>query len=416
MVKNMILRCSGCNREYPFGTYSCKCNAGVLLAEYKFKKVKSVVEIEDHSKPGIWRFSNVLPDVKECFSFNEGGTPCIKSQKIGPKNNILLYIKDEGRNPTGSFKDRAATVLVSTEKELGHRDITTASSGNAAGSLSLYSTLTNMSLYIFMYQPTEGKFLHTVSFGHKIFLVDSTKESDAHQMAEDASKKFGWSWLTTMSSANPFNIEGYKTIAYEIVRDIGLPDVVIIPMGSGTLVLGIWKGFNELIQMGIISKLPRLIGIQSEQVNPIEQAYQRGETTVRPVTPGKTMATGVVVDNPGIAGSVALNAIIETGGLVISVSEENILNSFKLLPKEEGIFAEPTGALSVAGLKSCLDKKIVLEGQKVVCINSASGFKDLSAFKKVKRSGFQVKNVPPNLDLVEDFLNKQKEKDDSYIV
>lgn len=412
MVKNMILRCSGCGREYSFGTYSCQCNAGVLLAEYKLKKVKSVDDIENTAKPGIWRFSNVLPDVKDYFSFDEGETPCIKSQKIGPQNNILLYIKDEGRNPTGSFKDRAATVLVSTEKELGHSDSTTASSGNAAGSLSLYSTLANMNLYIFMYQPTEGKFLHTTSFGHKVFLVDSLLTSDAHQMAEEASKKFGWSWLTTMSSANPFNIEGYKTISFEIVRDISLPDVVIMPIGSGTLVLGIWKGFKELLQMGIISKLPCLIGIQSAQINPIEQAYQKGEITVRAVTPGKTIASGVVVDNPGIAGSVALNAIRESGGFVISVSEERILDAFKLLPKEEGIFAEPTGALSVAGLKSCLEKKIVSEGQKVVCINSASGFKDLSAFKKGR---FQVKNITPDLDLVEEILNNQNGKDDSYI-
>jgi threonine synthase len=413
MVKNLMLRCSGCGKQYSFGTYSCECNTGVLLAEYNFKHIQSINEIEDPSKSGIWRFSKVLPDVKDYFSFNEGGTPCIKSQKIGPQNNILLYIKDEGRNPTGSFRDRAATVLVSTEKELGHSSSTTASSGNAAGSLSLYSTLANMNLYIFMYQPTEGKFLHTLSFGHKLFLVDSPIESDAHRMAEEASRKFGWSLLTTMSSANPFNIEGYKTISYEIIRDIGLPDVVIIPMGSGTLVLGIWKGFKEIYKMGIISKIPCLIGIQSEQINPIEQAYQRGETTIRAVTPGKTIASGVVVDNPGIAGTVALKAIRETEGFVISISEERILDAFELLPKEEGIFAEPTGALSIAGLKFCLEEKVVSEGQKVVCINSASGFKDLNAFKKIKQTKFQVKNIPPNLDSVEEILNANNSKKDN---
>lgn len=249
--------------------------------------------------------------------------------------------------------------------------------------LSLYSTLAGMNLYVFMYQPTEGKFLHTLSFGHKIFLVESPTASDLFKVTEESSKKFSWSWLTTMSSANPFNIEGFKTISYEIIRDVGFPDVVVVPMGSGTLLLGIWKGFKELFQMNLIPELPHLVGVQSEQVNPIERAYKHGDTKIKAVIPGKTIATGVPVDNPGIAGAVALRAIKETKGFVISVSEERILDAFKLLPMEECIFAEPTGALSVAGFKFALEKGLISSSQKVVCINSASGFKDLNAFKNL---------------------------------
>ncbi len=257
-----------------------------------------------------------------------------------------------------------------------------------------------MNLTIFMYQPTEGKFLHTQSFGHKIYLIDSPIESDAHRMAEEASKKFGWALLTTMSSANPFNIEGYKTISFEIIRDIGLPDVVVVPMGSGTLVLGICKGFKELFKMGIISKLPWVAGIQSLEINPIDRAYQRGESKIEAIVPGKTMATGVVVDNPGIAGEVALKGILETGGFVVSVPEENILESFKLLPLEEGIFAEPTGALSFAGLKLAMEKGLVKSGEKVVCIDSATGFKDLKAFKRLEVNESQVRTIKPSLEYV----------------
>jgi len=405
MNKNMLLRCSECGREYPFGTYSCKCNSGVLLAEYNFKKIKSINELEDLSKNGIWRFSKVLPPVKEYFSFGEGGTPCIRSRVLGPKNNILLYFKDEGQNPTGSFKDRAATVLVSTERELGHFSATTVSSGNASGALSLYSTLSEINLYIFMYQPPEGKLLHTSSFGHKIFLVESSVESDAIKMAEESSREFGWAWLTTMSSANPFNIEGYKTISYEVFRDIGLPDFIFIPMGSGTLALGIWKGFKELFQMGLIPELPHLVGVQSEQVNPIDRAYQSGDTKIKSVIPGKTIATGVVTDNPGTAGTAALRAIRETKGFTISVSEERIINTFKLLPREEGIFAEPTGALSVAGLILAYEKGLISEGKKIVCINSASGFKDLDAFKRLGYAENQVSSILPDIKLVKKILN-----------
>jgi len=409
MNKNILLRCSGCGRSYSFGTYSCKCNSGVLLAEYNLKHVKSINELEDPSKPGIWRFSKVLPAVKEYFSFNEGGTPCIKSRLLGPKNDILLYFKDEGRNPTGSFKDRAATVLVSTEKELGHFSATTVSSGNASGALSLYSTIAGMNLYTFMYQPTESKFYHALSFGHKIFLIKSPASSDVKKIAEESSKEFGWPSITTISSANPFNVEGYKTISYEIVRDMGFPDVVVTPMGSGTLALGLWKGFKELCEMGVISKLPCLVGIQPEQVNPIERAYQRGDTKIEAVIPGKTMATGTVVNDPGISGMAALRAIKETKGFIISVSEERILDAFKFLPKEEGIFAEPTGALSVAGFKYALEKGLIQRNQKVVCINSASGFKDLNAFKKLGQSKTQVASIPPSIESVEKILKAWNE-------
>jgi len=207
-----------------------------------------------------------------------------------------------------------------------------------------------------------------------------------------------------MSSANPFNIEGYKIISYEIIRDVGFPHVVITPMGSGTLALGIWKGFKELFQMNLIPELPHLVGVQSEQVNPIERAYKHGDTKIKAVIPGKTIATGVPVDNPGIAGAVALRAIKETKGFIISVSEERILNAFKLLPREEGIFAEPTGALSVAGLKFALEKELISRGKKVVCIISASGFKDLNAFKKLGRSKTQIRSIPPDIKLVEKIL------------
>lgn len=405
MNKNIRLRCSECGKEYRFGAYSCKCNNGVLLAEYNLKPLKSMNELEDLSKSGIWRFSKVLPPVKKYFSFGEGQTPCIKSRILGPKNNILLYFKDEGQNPTGSFKDRAATVLVSTERELNHFFGTTISSGNASGALSLYSTLAGIKLYIFMYQPPEGKFLHTSSFGHKIFLVESPLESDAIRMAEDSSREFGWAWLTTMSSANPFNVEGYKTISYEIFRDIGLPGFVFIPMGSGTLALGIWKGFKELLQMSLIPEMPHLVGVQAERVNPIDRAYQKGEMKVKSVIPGRTVATGVVTDNPGIAGTAALRAIRDTRGFTISVPEEKIIDTFKLLPREEGIFAEPTGALSIAGLTLACERGLVPEGRKAVCINTASGFKDLDAFKRLGYAGDQVSSILPDIKLVKEILN-----------
>jgi len=398
--QNFVLRCSGCGREYPFGTYTCENFDGVLLAEFEVGKARSVGEIEDPSNQGIWRFSKVLPNVHSRISFAEGWTPCVHSRVLGPKMDLSMYIKDEGRNPTGSFKDRAGSLLVSTERELGHTSCATASSGNAAGALALYSRLAEIQLYVFMYQPTPEKLLHTLSFGHKIFLVDTPVESDVHRLTELACRRFGWSWLTTMSSANPFNVEGYKTIAYEIVQDVGLPDIVALPVGSGTLALGVWKGFKELHVMGVIPELPRLVGVQAEQIKPVVLAFERGDADVQAITPGKTAATGVVVDNPGAAGAAALQAVRESEGHMVAVPEEKILAVWSSLPSQEGIFSEPTGSLSIAGVVIAREAGVIKAGEKVVCVNSANGFKDIGLFKTIKQRGSQMVRIPPDIEAV----------------
>jgi len=398
--QNSVLRCTGCGREYPFGTYTCEKHDGVLLAEYDLGKARSVSEIETPSQQGIWWFSEALPNVADPVSLAEGGTPCLCSINLGSRLGLTLYIKDEGRNPTGSFKDRAATLLISTERALGHSSCATASSGNAAGALALYARLGGMHLHVFMYQPTREKLLHTSSFSPSIYLINTPVESDVHRLTEEACAQFGWASLTTMSSANPFNIEGYKTISYEIVRDVGLPDIVVLPIGSGTLGLGVWKGFKELYEMGITGALPRLVGVQPENVAPIVEAYERGETDVHPVTPKKTVATGTVVDNPGIAGTVTLQAVRESGGWMIGVSEDKILEAWSLLPTEEGVFAEPTGALSVAGMMLAREYGKIKAGETVVCLNSASGFKDLSLFEAKASDSTQVFHLLPNLEAI----------------
>jgi len=153
-----------------------------------------------------------------------------------------------------------------------------------------------------------------------------------------------------------------------------------------------------------VEKNTHLVGVQSEQVNPIDRAYQSGDTEIKSVVPRKTIATGVVTDNPGAAGTAALQAIIETKGFTISVSEERIIDIYKLLPREEGIFAEPTGALSVAGLMFAYEKGLISEDKKIVCINSASGFKDLNALKKLGQYKNQVSSIRPDIKLVKKVL------------
>jgi threonine synthase len=255
-----------------------------------------------------------------------------------------------------------------------------------------------------MYKPTREKLLHTMSFGPTVYLVDTAIESDVHRLTDEACARFGWAHLTTMASANPFNVEGYKTISYEIVRDTGLPDVVAIPIGSGTLGLGIWKGFRELLAIGIIPSLPRLIGVQPSNVAPIVEAYKRGDAEVSAVAPNPTAASGAVVDNPGISGTALLAAVRESGGCMIGVSEEDILSTWAELPQQDGLFAEPTGALSIAGMVRAREGELIKAGELVVCINSASGFKDIGLFERQALDG--VLHVAPSIDALAELVQK----------
>ena len=401
-----VLQCNHCGETVAAGARTCPNDDGVLFAKYRLPEVASIDALIDLSKPGIWKFSAVLPNVSEPISFEEGGTPLLRSRWLGPKLGIQLHIKDEGRNPSGSFKDRAASLLISMEKQSGGAASATATSGNAGGALALYAAIAKHPMYLFVFRPTREKLLHMKSFGATLFMIESDRESDMTRLTEEACAAFGWSSLTTMASANPFNVEGYKTIAYEIAHDIGVPDVMVAPMGSGTLMLGLSKGFGELHEMGLISRIPRLIGVQAEQVNPIARAFAAGSDVIQPVASSETIASGLVLDDPGICGAEALRAVRESEGAMVSVSEEDILAMTRHLPIEEGVFAEPSGAAAIAGVELARRDGIISAGEKVVCINSASRFKDLGADEVCKQDP-SIVHIEPSLDAVRAFLQRQ---------
>lgn len=401
------LSCTGCHRDFPFGTYTCPDGDGVLFAKYDTIAVNSLSEVLDERRPGIWRWAKVLPTIDQVVSFAEGNTPLLPSRSIGRQIGVDLWFKDEGRNPTGSFKDRAATLLLSTEKELQHDAITTATSGNAGGALALYSTLANMRAYIFMYRSSREKLAHTQSFGPTLFLVDVENEAAVAELTHEASREFGWSWLTTMAVANPFNVEGYKTVAYEIVERLGVPDVLVSPMTSGTLIIGMWKGFEEMRRMGLIEKHPRLIGVQASRVNPIARAFTAGLSVVEPVDAGETVATGLVLDSPGITGTEALRMIRSSKGCVISVEEDEIVETTRKLPVREGIYAEPSGATSVAGVIEACKCRYIKPGERVVCVVTGSGFKDTRVLESMDPVGGNIFRIRASLGAVREALAGQ---------
>lgn len=404
MINNqIILKCSKCHKELELGNYICPNKDGIIEVHYEYKKV-GVFDDLIMNKPGIWKFSKLLPKVENPLTLGEGNTPLIKSTKLGPSMNVELYYKNEGQNPTGSFKDRAAAVMLSIEKDLKHNAVTTVSSGNASGAIASYSAAADIQCYIFMVRVTQEKLINTSSYWPKIFFVE-VETAEAFSLAEEASKKFGWKMLTTTAYHNPFTIEGYKTIAFELFEQNGLPDVVISPMGSGSLILGIWKGFYELSGLGIIDSIPRIIGVQSEGCNPIFQAYQDNKEHIRPSISPKTIAGGINTNDPGICGEVALKRIRGTGGSVVQVSDDEILSILHKLPKEEGIFGGPTGVVSVAGVIKSINQGCIKKGEKVACLISESGFKDLGAYKSSLQDPIKIK---PDLADIEKFLNSNE--------
>jgi len=402
MNNNIMLKCSDCNCELEVGNYICPKKDGILEAHYGYKKVNSIDSIKDNM-PGIWKYSKLLPKVNKSITLGEGNTPLIESRKIGPELGINMFFKNEGQNPTGSFKDRAASVMLSIEKDLQHKAVITVSSGNASGAIACYSAAVDIQCYIFMCKLTHEKLINTSSYGPKIFILE-TEVGDAFKLAEESSLKFGWKMLTTTAYHNPFTIEGYKTISFEIFEQNGLPDVVVSPMGSGSLLLGIWKGFYELYTLGITNSMPRIIGTQAKGCNPIYQAYIQGKENITRVHSPFTIAGGIGTDNPGVTGKVALRKIRESNGAVVQISDDEILKILNILPNKEGIFGGPTGVVSIAGAVKALEEKHIQKGEKVVCVISESGFKDLGS---IERGIVKPSRVEPNLASIENSLNNE---------
>jgi len=403
MFENIFLKCSDCGKEYSIMQYICENRDGILEAQYDFPKIKSLSELKDENRPGIWKYKKLLPQIKNIVSLNEGNTPLIKSKKIGPELNIELYIKDEGRNPTNSFKDRAGSAMLSIEKELKHDSVTTSSSGNASAAIACYSAIAEMNCHIFMCNPTQEKLVSTQSFNPEIYRVNA-EIGRVISLIESISLKYGWNILNTAAFYNPFAVEGYKTIAYELYEQYKVPDVVISPIGSGTLLIAIWKGFKELKDLGLINKIPRLIGVQSEGCNPVVQAFKKNQVEVESVKESTTIAGGIGLSDPGIDGKVTLRKIRETQGQMVEITDEDILNMLYSLPAKEGIFGGPTGVASIAALKKAKEIGAIKENEHVVCILTESGFKDLGLFgKKLKK----VDMIEPTLEYLDKYLNSK---------
>lgn len=345
-------------------------------------------------KNGVWKYFELLPLMsrKNIVSLGEGGTPLIPARNLAKELKMKhLYLKDETRNPTSSFKDRPMSVGVSKAVEFGARAVVCASSGNAAIALSAYAAKAGISCHAFVPAGApKSKVAQLLMHGaHVVQPREGGVGDPTYKLMQESWKKFGWHPIPSGGAFNPYQPEGSKTISYEVCEQLDwqAPDWVIVPTGAGTLLSGNAKGYFEFEQMDLIKEVPRLVAIQAKGCAPIVRAYKEGTPPYEiPAWPNpKTVAGGLVDPYPWDADT-AIPAIKRSNGTAEAVTDAEILEAVKVLARSEGIFAEPSGAAGLAGLKRLLDKGIISGSDVVVVEVTGGGLKDVdTAMKMVEK-------------------------------
>lgn len=404
MDKFVGYTCSICGHHYAPEeiTYTCPIDGGnldVLLDYDAIRKKYQPADLTSRSNPSIWRYLPLLPVSAPAGEATPlhlvGGTPVYALPRLAEKLGIKhLWLKDESRNPTASFKDRASAVVVTRARELGAEIVVTASTGNAGAALAGMAAAVGQKAIIFAPKSApQAKVAQLLVFGAKVILVDGSYD-DAFDLTVKAAQEFGWYCRNT--GYNPFTAEGKKTAAFEIwefmqnqmgtgmrvtstASTISVKEqrlTIFVSVGDGNIISGIHKGFKDLHALGWIGRMPRIVGVQAEGSAAIAKAFYAGTETIQPVQ-AQTIADSISVDLPR-DGVRALRAAGETGGTYITVSDEQIIKAIAELGKM-GIFAEPAGAAAYAGLVASKAQGWLEPETPVLVMNTGSGLKDVRA-------------------------------------
>jgi threonine synthase len=338
----------------------------------------------------MWRYAPVLPaEADEAVTLREGWTPLLRTQTLGRElGSTNLWVKDEGRNPTDSFKARGLCCAVTMARKLGVRKLAIPSAGNAASALAAYAAAAGLEAHIFMPRDVpRANFIECKSFGAYVTLVDGLI-SDCGRLVAERKDREGWFDVSTLKE--PYRIEGKKTMGYEVAEQFGwrVPDAIFYPCGGGVGLIGMWKAFAELEQLGWIgSKRPKMIAVQASGCQPITRAFERNAATSEFWQDTHTVASGLRVPK-ALGDFLILRAIRESNGTAISVSDEEMLDAALLLAEREGIFAAPEGGACVAAAKRLLATGFLKPHDQIVIFNTGSGLKYLEAFStRFPRSG-----------------------------
>lgn len=372
------LHCTQCRAEHPAGTLGrcAKCE-GILRPEYSDQALQTLARTPPGH--GLDRFRSLLPTETAIPYLGEGNTPLVPSRRIGPRVGVKnLFFKHEGCNPSGAFKDRAGALAAALALEAGAKGVITASSGNAAAALAAYAAAAGLrSLILLEPEAPPAKLRQIVLTGAKVLPVDGlfSRGPDAAadlilRVAEKLSYYPAFAW----APVNPYLVEAMKTIAYEVTADLSdAPDVVVCPAGGGDLFTGQWRGYLELRRAGLITKLPRMIAVQSLSAPPLVEAFDKGLHRVITLPHANSRISGI---NVAFSGEHALSAARESGGSVVGVEDEAVFAMQASMGREEGIWVEPVSAAPVTALRSLIAQRSVGRNERVVCILSGAGFKD----------------------------------------
>ena len=353
-----MLRCVRCGKVFQEFRGSCPNCGSVLVFDNEKNEWKPKGQ-------GVWRYQSMIP-VKGSISLSEGNTPLVKGRDVDEK----IFMKLEGDNPTGSFKDRGSTVVISDAYNRGYKEATVASTGNMGASIAAYCAYANIAARVFIPRDVpEEKIAQIEVYGAELVRVPGGFSDAVDASKNEAAQKGVY---LAMTGLNPYFLEGLKTVSFELFEQMGVPDKIVVPTGSGGLISAIFKGFRELRDLGVIRTTPQMVCVQSREVAPIVEAWRTGNEIEMPKE-AKTIASAIMVKVP-FNGYSAIEAINLSKGTGVTVSDDQILDAIKRLGKE-GVFAEPASAAAYAALDE-IDRR---EDERIVLIITGSGLKDPAA-------------------------------------
>ena len=363
----------------------CTACGKPLLVRYDLERAKMTLTKESLTsrRPDLWRYREVLPveDDRNIISLGEGWTPLLHAPRLGKRVGIHeLYIKDESQNPTQSFKARGMAAAVSMAKELGAEKLAVPSAGNAAGALAAYAARAGLKSYIFMPRDTPvANVVECKQTGAHVTLMDGLITDCGAEVGRRKEKE-GWFDVSTLKE--PYRVEGKKTLGYELAEQLNweLPDVIIYPTGGGTGLIGMWKAFDEMQRMGWIgSKRPRMVTVQAAGCAPIVRAFEEGNRFADEFPNAATTASGLRVPK-AIGDFLILDALRDSGGAAVAVTDEELIAATREIGAAEGIFCAPEGAACLPALRKLMETGEVSRGERVVLFNTGSGVKYMESF------------------------------------
>jgi threonine synthase len=377
------LKCISCGESLGSEAKDLTCPAcgGALEVLYDYERLRNThggLPV-DSSILGVWRYSPILPMTAKTrpITLGEGGTPLTKAERIGDSLGVgKVYVKDDSRNPTLSFKDRKSSVAISKASEFGAHAVASMTAGNAGSSIAAYAAKAKILAYIFTIEGiSESKLAKLLSYGaHVLRTKAPTKE--LMTFVGEVCKRYGMMNLTAASRYNPYVKEGAKTSTFEVYESMNrsLPDWFVIPVGGGGNLTSIYKGLRELRSLGLVERIPRIVGVQGRYCAPVVEAFEKGLRPEEvPVVQGAHTVAHSILDSWAPDGDQALRAIRETNGQALGVTDEEIIDAMKTLSKEEGLFLEPASAAPLAALRRMVEAGVVDRDESVVLFATGSG-------------------------------------------